>query len=175
MQVSGTRMHSVVLGTTHPGFPAPSVLTSGLRGPHPGGVVRLNPLQLRLQIFSEPLPLQHYPAKFGDRRIDRKSISVEVCPLFFLLPAPPSTHYSVSLFFLCLLTVSYRNLPFISVSLLRVHTLPPFSFAVSLSHLCLSGFWCLSSLCLVPDQMGRLQHLAKAHADSPTSPLINHQ
>lgn len=115
MHVSETRMHSGVLGTTHPGFSAPCALTSGLQGPHPGGVVRLNlllaearvkiegrqveagrnPLQLRLQIFSEPLPLQHYPAwvsaKFGDRRKGRKPICVEVCPLFFfclLLPVP---------------------------------------------------------------------------------------
>lgn len=104
-------------------------------------------------------------------------------------------HGSLSSFFLssaCSLHSPVWFLPFLSLSLdhflpeSAIHlcisvfsgSSPPaqFSIAVSLSHLCLSGFWCLSSLSLVPDQMGKPQNPAKAHsADSPTSPLINHQ
>lgn len=72
--------------------------------------VRRNPLWLRLQIFSEVLPLQQCPAlgsaKFGDRRVGRKPVCVEVCPLSFLLPAPPTPLYGFCLL-LCLLTISF--------------------------------------------------------------------
>lgn len=136
---------------------------------------------MRLQTFLEPLPLQHQPAlgsaKFGGQQ-RAESLALWKSALFFFFLSSACTSQSPLQFlpfFLCLLTISYRNLPFISVSLLWIHTPSP-SIAMSLSYLCVSGFWCLSSLSLVPDQIGRFQHPAKAHsADSPTTPLINHQ
>lgn len=131
-------------------------------------------LPQRPKILLEPLPLQHYPVVepggLGggkDRRGSQQkaqqvlvSLPSSLSPLparaLWFLPPLPFSPLSPSLTLasvLCLPVLSVS--PWVSgFSSLGLNHPPPYSLCVSRSHLCLSGFLCLSSLSLVLDQMG---------------------
>lgn len=153
-----------------------------------------NLLRLRPKILLEPLPLQHYPeADPGLRgggkdrpesQLKAYQVLVSLPPaLSALSPMPAVSGFCLSPASFSYLSISCAGLSPVSTSpiclslgfwsLIPGFNPPPFISLVSLSHLCLSGFLCLSSLSLVLDQMGGPSiQLGPSLQTAPQFPLL---